>query len=366
MSRILVLLPSDPSSRDSGARIRNAGLLSLLRQDHDVDTLVAPAVHRSTLARAMDMAFSGLPDLAQRLWSTDLAKAVAEGTYDAVQAEGIEMARYLFEVPPAQRIYDAHNAEFLLQRRMAHASSGLRGAYSRVQSRRLARFEAHLVRNSRMTLAVSEHDANQLIAVAGGVANVHAIPNAIDVAGYHFQPPASDTAPNLLFVGKLDFRPNADALREFIRDVLPHLADARLFAVGAAPPDWLIKAGQHDSRVAVTGHVPDERPYFARAAAMVLPLKAGGGSRLKALVAMALGLPIISTRLGMEGLEAEPGVHFLLADTPQEWVTAINCLVRDVQLRLRLATNGRMLVEERYDWSAIRPRLQAVYAWLKS
>jgi glycosyltransferase involved in cell wall biosynthesis len=366
VSRILLLLPSDPSSHDSGARIRNAGLLSLLREEHHVDTLVAPPWRRSAIARFTRMAASPLPDMAQRLWSPSMAKAVAESAYDAVQAEGIEMARYLLEVPPQRRIYDAHNAEFLLQERLAHTSSPLHAAYSRIQWRRLGRFEGDLVRHSRMTLAVSEHDANQLIALAGGGANVQTIPNAVDVRAYPFHPPANEIEPNMLFLGKLDFRPNADALREFIGQVLPLLPDGRLFAVGAAPPDWLIRAGQHDSRVAVTGYVSDERPYFARAAAMVLPVKTGGGSRLKALVAMARGLPIISTRLGMEGIEAEPGVHYLLAHTPDEWARSINCLLHDAELRRAIACRARALVEQRYDWSAMRPRVQAAYAWLNN
>ena len=98
---------------------------------------------------------------------------------------------------------------------------------------------------------------------------------------------------------------------------------ARLFAVGASPPRWLVEAGQHDDRIAVTGYVGDERPYLARCAALVLPLRTGGGTRLKALIAMASGLPIVSSRLGMEGLDAEPGEDYLLAETPAEWVTAL-------------------------------------------
>ncbi len=364
MSRILVLLPSDPSPRDSGARIRNAGLLDLLREDHEVETLLAPQHEHSMLRRIRDLALSPMPDMEQRLWSPDLANAVRHNQFDAVQAEGIEMARYLFSVPPERRIYDAHNAEFLLQQRLAQSSPGLHRAYSRIQWRRLARFEGHLIRHSRMTLAVSEHDANQLIALAGGHADVRVIPNGIDVRAYPFHPPGAQVRPDLLFLGKLDFRPNADALREFIRDVLPHVTEARLFAVGAAPPEWLIKTGQHDPRVAVTGYVADERPYFARAAAIVLPVRTGGGSRLKALVAMAVGLPIISTRLGMEGLDAEPGVHYAAAETASDWVASIQRLLWDAELRRALACKARALVEERYDWQALRPRVQAAYAWL--
>lgn len=363
-----MLLPSDPSPLDAGAKIRNTGLIQLLRQEHEVDVLAYRSQRRRSAAqRFIDLARSELPDMALRLWSREFADEVRcclrEGRYDAVQAEGIEMARYLRGVKPEQRIYDAHNAEFLLQQRLASAG-GLGSLYSRLQWRRLERFERALVRGSRMTVAVSEHDANQLLALAGGSANVQVVPNAIDVSSYAFCPPASAAKPNLLFVGKLDFRPNANAVRRLVRDVLPQLPEARLFAVGAAPPQWLVRAGQHDPRIAVTGYVADERPYFARSAALVLPVQTGGGSRLKALVAMASGLPIVSTRFGMEGLEAEEGIHYVQADSAAEWVESLARVLTDAALRQRLARNARALVTERYDWSARREQVRAAYAWL--
>jgi glycosyltransferase involved in cell wall biosynthesis len=310
------------------------------------------------------MARSGLPDMAQRLWSPEFAAKVREKRYDAVQAEGIEMARYLGDVPAERRVYDAHNAEFLLQQRLAESGSVLGRLYSRLQWRRLERFERAVVCGSRLTLTVSAHDANQLLALGGGAGNVQVLPNAIDAASYAFRSPSLQVQANCLFVGKLDFRPNAEALAWFIPEVLQKLGQARLFAVGASPPGWLVRVGQHDQRVAVTGYVADERPYFARCAALVLPVRTGGGSRLKALVAMASGLPIVSTRLGMEGLEAEAGTHFLQAEAPQDWIDALRSLTSDAALRKRLACAARALVEERYDWSALREPLRAAYAWL--
>jgi glycosyltransferase involved in cell wall biosynthesis len=173
-----------------------------------------------------------------------------------------------------------------------------------------------------------------------------------------------------LFLGKLDFRPNAEALAWFVRDVLRPLwatdPKSRLFAVGASPPPWLVAAGQHDDRVAVTGYVDDERPYLDRSAALILPVRTGGGSRLKALIAMASGLPIISTRVGMEGLEAEPDVHYLAAESPADWLAGLHRLMGDAALRQRLARDGRLLVEQRYDWSAIRSEVHQAYAGLRA
>ena len=388
MSRLLVLLPSVPSRLDSGARIRNQGLLRLLASDHDVDAIgfgppesqtdlarlvrraavLPPPPKRSGARRALDMARTDLPDMAMRLWSPAFDDAVAcftrDADYEAVQAEGIEMVRYFRRFAIEQRVYDAHNAEFLLQRRLAESGSVLGRLYSRLQWRRLERFERAALQQSRMTLAVSHHDANQLLALAGDQADVRVVPNAIDVGGYPFRLPSTERATNVLFLGRLDFRPNALAVGWLLEKVLPRVHEARLFAVGASPPAWLVEAGKHDDRVAVTGYVAEERPYIERCAAIVLPLQTGGGSRLKALIAMASGLPIVSTPVGMEGLEAEPGTHYLVAESPAEWEGTLKRLLRDVELRQTLARNARRLVEQRYDWAAVGGAVRAAYDWL--
>ncbi len=395
MSRLLVLLPDVPYPLDAGAKIRNHGLLKLLTEGHEVDAIafgepdcgeelaklvrrcaiVPVPAPRSAMTRAAGMARTGLPDIAHRRMSRvfreKLRCFLRDRAYDAVQAEGIEMAGYLWFVPAAHRIYDAHNAEFLLQRRFAtSATSAWARLYSRVQWRRLARFEGAVVSSSRLTLAVSHHDANQLRALASKEANVQVVRNGIDTSAFRFAVPRSDQPPNLLFLGKLDFRPNAEALTWFVDDVLPSVVEVlprvRLFAVGAAPPAWLVRAGQHDDRIAVTGYVTDERPYLDRSAALILPLRAGAGSRLKALIALASGLPIVSTQVGMEGLDAEPGVQYLAAESPAEWVLALKRLLGDAALRQRLAQAGRQLVEQEYDWSAIRAEVRTAYHWLSA
>lgn len=386
--RALVLMPSFPVPAHSGAQMRNAALVRALGQDHEIDvlafgsandtqgpelpgarrvTLVAPPAARNRAARAANLVSRHWPDMALRLWSDAFADRVDHRPYDVVQAEGIEMGRYLATVPPVKRVYDAHNAEFLLQQRFAESGTQAVGRlYSRLQWHRLEAFERALVRTSRLTLAVSTHDANQLRALAGGLANVRVVPNVIDVASYPFEPRAPrETSPagaEMLFVGKLDFRPNAEGVRWFIEQVLPRIG-GRLFAVGAAPPEWLVRAGQHTERIAVTGYVADERPYLKRCTVLVLPLWAGGGSRLKALVALASGIPIVSTGLGMEGLEVEPGMHYLRAETADEWVACLRKLIDDPCLPTRLAEAGRRLVEERYDWQVAHARVREVYDW---
>jgi polysaccharide biosynthesis protein PslH len=368
--KILFLLPSTPDPPDAGAKLRNLGLLRLAAAEHEVDVLAfSHAPRRSRPGRLTQAVRSPLPDMAVRLWSPGFLEALRERLattrYDLVQAEGIEMARYLTEVSSARRVYDAHNPEALLQRRAWAAAvrrrDSLAATYSLLQWRRLERFERAVVRGCGRSLAVSYHDANQLEALAGRP--VHVVPSGIDLERYPFTPP-SEPSSSLLFLGKLDYRPNAEALRWLIEQVLPRLPSARLFAVGADPPCWLVAAGQHNDRIAVTGAVADERPYLRRAALLVLPLEVAAGSRLKALVAMASGLPIVSTPMGMEGLEAVPGEHYASVPDldPAAWASAIEALLKDVARRRALAHAGRQLVEESYTWQAIAPALHAVYA----
>ncbi len=403
--KLLFLLPGVPDPPHAGAHLRNLGLLRLAGAEHEVHALafggaseaarLAALARRAELVphprgrgrarRALCMLNSPLPDVAARFWSLAyverLHQLLASERYDVVQAEGIEMARYLRAVQPRDelgrpwRVYDAHNAEFLLQYRAFTAALARRGvadfvaaSYSLVQWRHLARFEREVVQGSRLTLAVSHHDANQLAALGPTGAKTRVVRNGLDVARYPFCHPGPEDEPALLFLGKLDYRPNGEALAWLVKEVLPRLVQrepqARLFVVGHNPPAWLVAAGQRDDRIAVVGAVPDERPYLKRASALVLPLAVGGGSRLKALVAFASGLPVVSTRLGMEGIEAEPGVHYLQVGSPEEWAETLGRLFRDVDWRSRLASHGRALVEGTYDWSAVAPALRAAYAHL--
>jgi polysaccharide biosynthesis protein PslH len=369
--RILFLLPSTPDPPDAGAKLRNLGLLRLAAAEHEVQVLAFRRPPRRSTSRRLAAALrTSLPDMALRLWSPAFAQEVrrrlAGNAYDLVQAEGIEMARYLAEAPPEHRVYDAHNPEALLQRRAWAAAvrrrEAVAAAYSFLQWRRLERFERAVIRGSARTLAVSYHDANQLEALAGRP--VHVVPSGIDLERYPFAEPTHDEPSNLLFLGKLDYRPNAEALRWLVAQVLPRLPGVRLFAVGADPPRWLVTAGQHDDRIAVTGAVADERPYLRRAALLLLPLEVAAGSRLKALVAMASGVPVVSTPLGMEGLEAAPGEHYACVTSldADAWATHLQGLLHDVERRRQLARAGRDLVAGCYSWSAIAPALRAAYA----
>lgn len=197
---------------------------------------------------------------------------------------------------------------------------------------------------------------------------MHVVPNAVDLARFPYREAPPEPPPALLFLGKLDYRPNAEAVKWLLHEVMPGVfrsaPDSRLFVVGANPPRWLVEAGQANSRIAVVGRVDDERPYLQRASAMVLPLRVGGGSRLKALVAMASGTPVISTSVGMEGLDAKPGRDFVLANSTAEWVDTLSQWLSGSRPAGDMPARARSLVESLYSWSAVGPRLHAAYETL--
>jgi glycosyltransferase involved in cell wall biosynthesis len=172
----------------------------------------------------------------------------------------------------------------------------------------------------------------------------------------YFRPSAEPTIPDsLVFTGLMRYRPNHDAVKYFVREVLPLIRrvrpGVRLTVVGGDPPPELSRLAGPD--VEITGGVPDVRPYVARAAAVVVPLRMGGGTRLKVLEALAMGKAVVSTGIGCEGLLAEDGVHLLTADDPQSLAERTLLVLSTPSLAGDLGRRGRLLVEENYGWERV-------------
>ncbi len=395
--KLLFLTPQLPHPPRQGTALRNWGLIShLAARGHEISLLSfdedggepSEALRRACvrikrvpvpLRRAVDrlrtLATSTLPDMAWRLWSPEFRATfqnmVREVRPDVVQVEGIELARYITEYgasPALPRVvFDDHNCEYLLQQR-AFLSDVRRpkrwhgAAYSFVQSLRLRAFERRILESVDDTLCVSEQDGTMLQALAPR-ARVHIVSNGIDVADYEVGAPADGAT--LVFTGKMDFRPNIDAALWFAREVLPEVAraapDVKLLLVGQRPGPRL-DVLREDRRVTITGAVPQVQPYIGRAAVYIAPLLAGGGTRFKLLEAMAMGKAVVSTRLGAEGFEVESGREMMLADSPGEFARVVITLLTDAERRAALGARARAFVERSYDWSAIVPALEDVYA----
>src|SRR5262249_2791244 len=193
-------------------------------------------------------------------------------------------------------------------------------------------------------------------------AMIHVVPNGVDVS--HYSGIAAGIRDQLVFVGSMDYSANIDAALWFAKEVWPAISrehpDLSLVIAGREPPPH-IRALAAQSRIVVTGSVPDIRPYYARALAAIVPLRVGSGTRLKILEAMAAGVPVISTNLGAEGLEVEDEANLLLASSPAEIAAAVGRLVSSPETWARLSQAGLELVQRLYDWPILGDRLYRVH-----
>ncbi len=401
--KLLILTPQFPWPTHQGTTLRNFNLIKGLARRHEVHLFsilapgdepdagpvreltasitTAPQPPRSTGDRLRDLATTADPDMARRLWSPDnarlLAALAADLQPDILQIEGIEMAPYFFAlqetgVAYGRAIYDAHNAETLLQQRAARADARRpkrwpAATYSAIQTAKLRRHETALLQAVDGVAAVSEPDARYLQQLAPQTP-IEIVTNGVDLAYYQVDeafPPVFDTpGPHLVFTGKMDFRPNVDAALWFADEVLPLLqaagVDAHFWVVGRNPhPRLDALAGRKN--VIVTGEVPDVRPYIVQADVYVVPLLAGGGTRFKILEALALAKPVVSTRLGADGIPVQDGVHLSLADSPADFADRVQHLLTDREQAAAMGRRGRAFIQQNFSWDAIVPRLEQLY-----
>ena len=284
-----------------------------------------------------------------------------------VHADHLHMAGYLNCGMARLKIIDEHNVESQIVERMAERyHRGWMKPWLRAQARRMHACEVERVVSANLTLAVSEGDAQMLRGMACG-AKVLVVPNGVDLD--YFQPPAAERAripKRLVFTGSMNWLPNEDAMIWFAEAVWPLLA--RDYAGGG---EWSLDIVGHapsaavralaSKTVHVSGSVPDVRDYVHDAQIFIVPLRIGGGSRLKILEAFAMQIPVISTAVGCEGLGAEHERHLLIADTPQAFAAATARLAQDAALRERLTRAAAQHVRDHFSWKAIGARLAARY-----
>lgn len=401
--KILVLAPQWPDPPRQGAAIRNLHILLHLTQRHEVtlltfapeggkvnrrrlsglqrsEILQPPA--RSSLTRLRTLSTSRKPDMAWRLRSTEMWQRVRELSeqerFDAVHVEGIEMAPYgllALESGAASMTYDAHNAEHLLQRRAfttdaIHPTRLPKALYSLIQWWRLRKFEREACVRSEHIVAVSDGDAAALARLAPSAASrITVLPNGVDTDYWSLSanyPPADMDIPagSLVFDGTMDFRPNVDAVHWFATHVWPLLRAERprtqLFIVGRSPTPAVLALKEYGG-VTVTGAVPDTRAWVASATVYIVPMRMGGGVRLKVLQAMSMERAIVSTPMGAEGIDIEGGRDMLLARSPGAFSRAVLGLLGDPSHRASLGRSARALVTERYAWPILLPTLDKIY-----
>ncbi len=249
-----------------------------------------------------------------------------------------------------------HNVETMIWRRHAeHAADPLRKFYLGRQAELMFREEARVCRAVRKVIAVSESDS-RMHAELFGLKNVPSVPTGVDVEALT---PRGEAAPaaELVFVGSMDWMPNADGVNYFLDEILPLIRSRRpectVAIVGRRPPAGLRKRAENDPKLMVTGTVGDVRPYLWGSAVSIVPLRIGGGTRLKIYEAMAARTPVVSTTVGAEGLGIHPPHDILIADTPQSFADACLGLLADGGERARMAEAAWNLVAEHYSWDRV-------------
>jgi polysaccharide biosynthesis protein PslH len=397
--KVLVLAPYLPAPPVDGGRIRIAQLVSGLAERHTVHLLVlAPpgpetdagaaalrelglrvevVPHRPNRARAALRALgTGRSLYASLVWSpaflARLDRLLRSEGYDAVQCE---LPYLLAGCGPllAGRtasplwVLDEQNVEHRLNELLGRAHTGLRGLVYRSYARRelmlRRREELDACRSVDRVLAVSEVDRGHLRTAVPDLP-VSVVPNGVDLHRYRPSLPPGSGGNGAVFIGKLDYRPNLDGLAWFCRQVLPHIRRRALgftFRVVGGGLTRAVRSLAALPGVEVVGRVDDTRPYLRAAAVVVVPLRAGSGTRLKVLEAMAAGRAVVSTSIGCEGLDVVDGQHLLVADNPGTFAARVLELVADPERRARLAQAGRGLVERRYGWPGAVAALEAVY-----
>lgn len=297
-----------------------------------------------------------------------LAEILQAGSFDAVQMEGVHLSAYLPVIRAAASrpviLADWHNIESEILHRYARVhASPLRRVYAWRTANLLERTETRFLAACDVHTVTSERERARLQA-GDPAAEIHVIPNGVDVQSFgvtEADPGAPRTS--LLFAGSMDYSANIDAAVWFVNRMWPELRRQHpelSFAIVGRDPTPEVRALAGD-RVQVTGTVPDVRPYYSGALAAVVPLRFGSGTRLKILEAMAAGIPVISTKLGAEGLDLEDGTHLLLADSENEMIAAVSRLATSPELWLRLSRAGREVVSRLYDWRTLTENLYRIH-----
>lgn len=385
--RILFVAPGLPVPT-SGGRTRLQNLVKCLAARHEVTILsfVQPSEHalvgqaRECCQRLELVPFDGHVPL--RGWSNrlrgwvrilfdprpqyartfpvdtmrePLRRLLAAQTFDVVIFEHLSMVELTDEVGGVPAILAEHNVESGIARQaFLSAGNPIHRLRDWLTWRKLQAFERRWLQRFSVAVAVSEADASELRAMSPAT-RIHVVPNGVDCRAFAPAVAARD-ADTLLFFGTLSYAPNLEGIAWFCRQVLPRIREARpaaeLYIAGLNLPPLLSALGELPG-VSLAGFVPDIRSLLWQATVCVVPLRMGGGTRLKILEALAAGLPVVSTAAGANGLDVVHGQHLLIADGPEVFAKSVLELLESASLRQRLAEAGQRLTAEHYDWRTI-------------
>ena len=293
-----------------------------------------------------------------------LTKALAENNYDAIHLDTIGLWPYVanLDIP---LILNHHNIESQMLQRRASKTSWPLSQYIRSQESKLQKLEIQAGAKARINVTCSRDDGQRLSEI--GIDNVAEIPNGVDLSYFsrrqNYQ--ATESGIDLIFAGGLEWYPNRDAMIFFAKKVWPQLKAkpqaATMTVVGRGSIPLLNDIAATDSSFKVAGFVPDVRTYLEQASIYVCPIRDGGGTKLKVLDALGMGIPLIAHPIACEGINVRNGEHVIFAETPKQFCDAILSLSAAPELKMKLSANGRQLIEEQYCYNKIGEKMAKVY-----
>jgi glycosyltransferase involved in cell wall biosynthesis len=347
----------DPAAADE-LRAR-AGLVWAKAIPHNTST---------NYAKALFALLSPTPYTASKYRSKAMSAAIRrafnEERFDLVQLEGTHMAHYLglAQGLGVQVILRLHNVESALAERFARTAVFPLNLYVQDQARRMRAFEIRACKQADLCLAITQQDAGRILKLAPD-ALVAVSPAGVDLERFYPQP-MSEEPRTIVFVGALNWPPNKDAVRWFRTKVWSRIAQeeptTRWIVVGKSPPADILHWPEEDRNIQVTGFVDDVRPYLHRASVVIVPLRSGGGMRLKILEAMAAGKAVVSTPMGAEGISAQNGEAIILSGADRSFAVEVIRLLRQSAERKRIGKAARAWAEG-FGWGAIAADLEREY-----
>lgn len=381
---LLFISPQFLFPMDAGGKIRSANILKRLKGGAFSTRLLTPVTAdeegrwRSELDTLADEAIFWRPSPRNVSWAMRRAmgfftqapisafcdanerakSAVAAALGDKPDLVVFDYVQSLAMAPDpiaAPHVFFAHNVETEILERRAALAKGVMKSILQHEAAKMRRFERRACESSDAVIAVSERDAARFRSDYAAK-RAYAIPTGVDPDYFRFAPLGDDAPPRIVFTGSMDWKANQDGLFWFMDEIWPLIAagraDASFVVIGKNPPTSMVEtARSRGLNWRFTGFVDDVRDH-ARGTVFVIPLRIGGGTRIKAFEAMAMGTPVVSTALGVEGLSVSPEEHFLEGNDAPAFAGAVSRLLDDHALRVRLAGGARRLVEENFSHQA--------------
>jgi glycosyltransferase involved in cell wall biosynthesis len=408
MAKILFLTQIVPFPPDAGPKVKTYHVIrALVGQGHSVTLVsfvrpeevrhipalqeICEAVHmvpirRSRVADVGYMIRSYLTNRPFLIERDDLRPMqdmvnhlVQEDDFQFIHADQLTMVQFAIRGASAfpdkkpKVIFDAHNAVWTIVERMKENARFFLKPVLAVEAKRVKQYEGELLRTVDHVLAVTDIDKKLLeealhfskVSNNDRISPMTVIPIAVDTQ--KLQPVNRKVgSKNIVTLGTLHYPPNADGIRWFFNEVFPlvqkRVPDATLTIIGKNPPqDFVELAERNPGVIKVTGYVDDLVPYLKESALMVVPVRAGGGMRVRILEAFAYAMPVVTTTVGLEGIYGTPDYDVLVADTPADFANRTSELLENVSLQEKLSTNGRELATTKYDWQAVLSAMRPIY-----